>query len=148
MGRLPSALAKPIAFVNVERSPPALAKSIALTHPHKSPIKYMQPTITIPKGWEYPRFTLGERTQQGMIVGLEYYPADSQLAHEYGHGWRYSVMPNKNSQEVRHYFDDQIQTLSIAEIQQQIQAEIEDHQQQIKTLQQQLVVIKGGNTNG
>jgi hypothetical protein len=54
----------------------------------------MQPTITIPKGWEYPRFTLGERTKQGIIVGIEYYPADSQLAHEYGQGWRYSVMPN------------------------------------------------------
>jgi hypothetical protein len=107
----------------------------------------MQPTITIPKGWEYPRFTFDERTQQGIIVGLEYYPADSQLAHEYGQGWRYSVMPNKNFQEVRHYFDDQIQTLSVAEIQAQLMAEIDAHQQQIAVLQQQLTAI-GGRADG
>ncbi|MBD2302776.1 hypothetical protein [Nostoc sp. FACHB-190] len=107
----------------------------------------MQPTISIPKDWKYPRFTFGQRTQQGLIIGLEYKPADTQLAHEYGNSWRYTVLPDKHSDEVRHYSDEQIQTLSIAEIQTQLQTEIEEYQQQIKALQQQLVAISGGSND-
>ncbi|MBD2459233.1 hypothetical protein H6G80_35005 [Nostoc sp. FACHB-87] len=103
----------------------------------------MQPTISIPKHWEYPRFAFGQRTQQGIVIGLEYKPANTQLAYEYGNSWRYTVLPDKHSDEVRHYSDDQIQTLSIAEIQAELQAEIEEHQQQIKVLQQQLTAIGG-----
>lgn len=98
----------------------------------------MQPTISIPKGWDYPRFTIGQRTKQGLIIGIQYYPADTLLAHEYGSGWRYTVMSDKNSEEVRSYFDDQIQLLSVAERHAQLQVEIEQHQQQIKALQEQL----------
>ncbi|MBD2364653.1 hypothetical protein H6G36_26350 [Anabaena minutissima FACHB-250] len=98
----------------------------------------MQPTISIPKGWEYPRFTLGQRTKQGLIIGIQYYATDTLLAYEYGTGWRYTVMADKNSEEVRSYFDDQIQTLSVAELQAQLQTEIDHHQQQIKALQEQL----------
>ncbi|UKP00961.1 hypothetical protein [Nostoc sp. UHCC 0870] len=104
----------------------------------------MQATISIPKGSEYPRFTIGQRTQQGLIIGIQYYPADTLLAHEYGVGWRYFILTDKNSEEVRSYFDDQIQLLSVAELQGQLQAEIDQHQQQIKVLQEQLA---GGLTN-
>jgi hypothetical protein len=98
----------------------------------------MQPTISIPKGWDYPRFTLGQHTKQGLIIGIQHYPADTLLAHEYGTGWRYTVMSDKNSEEVCSYFDDQMQALSVAELQAQLQAEVEEHQQQIKALQEQL----------
>ncbi|QLE59745.1 hypothetical protein FD725_30005 (plasmid) [Nostoc sp. TCL26-01] len=108
----------------------------------------MQPTISISQGWDYPRFALGQRTKQGIIIGLQYYPADTLLAHEYGTGWRYTVMTDKNSEEVRSYFDDQIQQLSVAELQTQLQAEVEEHQQQITALQQQLAVIRGGSSDG
>lgn len=108
----------------------------------------MQLTISIPKDWEYPRFTFGQHTQQGLIIGMEYKPANTQLAYQYGHGWRYTVLPHKNADEVRHYSDDQIQTLSVAEAQQQIIAEIEEHQQQIKALQQQLLAIAGDFSDG
>nr|WP_322666587.1 hypothetical protein [Dendronalium sp. ChiSLP03b]MDZ8209193.1 hypothetical protein [Dendronalium sp. ChiSLP03b] len=101
----------------------------------------MQPTISIPKDWEYPRFTFGQRTQQGIVIGIEYKPANTQLAYQYGHGWRYAVLPHKNADEVQYYFEDQIQALSVAEIQAQIIAEIEEYQQQIKVLQQQLLAI-------
>ncbi|MEA5569258.1 hypothetical protein [Anabaena sp. UHCC 0399] len=104
----------------------------------------MQATISIPKGWEYPRFTIGQRTQQGLIIGIQYYATDTLLAHEYGAGWRYFILTDKNSEEVRSYFDDQIQLLSVAELQVQLQAEIEQHQQQIKVLQEQLA---GGLTD-
>lgn len=106
----------------------------------------MQPTISIPKDWDYPRFIFGQRTQQGIVIGLEYKPANTQLAYEYGNSWRYTVLPDKHSDEVRHYSDDQLQTLSVAEIQEQLQAEIEEHQQQIKVLEQQLAAI-GGSTD-
>ncbi|MBD2505167.1 hypothetical protein [Anabaena azotica] len=105
----------------------------------------MQPTISIPQGWDYPRFVPGQWTKQGLIIGMEYNPPGTMLAHEYGQGWRYAVLPDKNSQQVFYYFDDQIQQLSVAEIQAQIQAEIEQHQQQLAALQQQLVVITGGS---
>ncbi|MHC5779372.1 hypothetical protein [Nostoc sp.] len=34
----------------------------------------MQPTISIPQHWGYPRFALEQRTQQGIILGFHYYP--------------------------------------------------------------------------
>ncbi|MBW4617700.1 MAG: hypothetical protein KME21_31825 [Desmonostoc vinosum HA7617-LM4] len=108
----------------------------------------MQPTISIPNNWDYPRFTFGQRTQQGIIIGCEYYPADTLLAHEYGNSWRYAVLIDKNSEEVRHYFDDQIQTLSLAELRAQIIAEIDEHTQQIDALKQQLAAVTGGRTDG
>ncbi|RCJ24031.1 hypothetical protein A6770_28710 [Nostoc minutum NIES-26] len=108
----------------------------------------MQLTISIPKDWENPKFTLGQRTQQGLIIGMEYKPVNTQLAYQYGHGWRYTVLPHKNADEVRHYSDEQLQALSVAEAQQQIIAEIEEHQQQIKALQQQLLATTGGASDG
>jgi hypothetical protein len=103
--------------------------------------------MSIPSNWDYPRYTFGQRTQQGLIIGIEYYPPDTLLAHEYGNSWRYTVLTDKNSEEVRHYFDDQIQTLSNAELQAQIIAEIEEHQQQIDVLKQQLAAVTGGRTD-
>jgi hypothetical protein len=97
----------------------------------------MQPTISIPKDWDYPRFTLGQRTKQGLIIGIQYYPSDTLLAHEYGNSWRYTVLPDKHSEEVRYCFDDELLQLSLAELQEQ--AEIQKHQQQIMLLQAQLM---------
>jgi hypothetical protein len=108
----------------------------------------MQPTISVPSNWDYPRFSFGQRTQQGIILGMEYYPPDTLLAHEYGNSWRYTVLIDKNSEEVRHYFDDQIQTLSLAELRVQIQAEIDKHTLQIDALKQQLVAVTGGRVDG
>ncbi|MEH1969431.1 hypothetical protein [Nostoc sp.] len=57
-------------------------------------------------------------------------------------------MPQKHSEEVRYHSEDQIQTLSLAEIQTKLQAEIEQHQLQVMILQQQLIAIKKGDING
>jgi uncharacterized membrane protein len=108
----------------------------------------MKPTISIPKNWDCPRFTFGQRTKQGTIVGIEYYALDSCLAQRYGSGWRYTVIPDKNSEELFHYHEEQLQQLSPQELQAQIIAEIEEHQQQIKVLQQQLLAIAGGASDG
>jgi hypothetical protein len=98
----------------------------------------MQPTISIPPNWEYPLFTIGQRTKQGLIIGIQYYPADTLLAFEYGAGWCYTVLPDKHSEEVRYCLDNELQPLSVAELQAQLQAEIDQHQQEIKILQEQL----------
>jgi hypothetical protein len=49
----------------------------------------MKPTISIPQHWGYPRFTLEQRTEQGTILGLYYYPFGTELAEQFDEGWRY-----------------------------------------------------------
>ncbi|WP_228058611.1 hypothetical protein [Nostoc sp. LEGE 12447] len=62
-------------------------------------------------------------------------------------GWRYALMPNKNSDEISYLKEDQIQPLTPEELFSEITAEIKFYQQQISILQQQLVVLTGGFTN-
>lgn len=107
----------------------------------------MQPTISIPQHWGYPRFALDQRTTQGTILGLYYYPSGTELANEFDEGWRYVLMPNKNSDEISYLQENQIQPLSLQELFTQITAEIEFYQQQIAILQQQLAVVTGGKAN-
>ncbi|MBD2517162.1 hypothetical protein H6G93_19540 [Nostoc sp. FACHB-973] len=107
----------------------------------------MRPTISIPQHWAYPRFTLEQRTEQGIILGLYYYPNGTELAEQFDDGWRYALMPNKNSDEISYLKEDQIKPLTPEELFQQITAEIKFYQQQISILQQQLVVLTGGFTN-
>ncbi|MHC5862765.1 hypothetical protein [Nostoc sp.] len=108
----------------------------------------MQPTISIPQHWDYPRFALDQRTQDGIILGFYYYPNGTELAEQFGGGWRYALMPKKNSDELFHFQESQIQLLSPQELFSQIRAEIELYQQQIVILQQQLAAMTGGSTNG
>ncbi|WP_225912775.1 hypothetical protein [Nostoc flagelliforme] len=56
-------------------------------------------------------------------------------------------MPKKNSDELFHFQENQIQPLSPQELFSQIRAEIDFYQQQIAILQQQLAVVTGGFTN-
>jgi hypothetical protein len=108
----------------------------------------MQPTISIPKHWAYPRFALEQRTKDGIILGLQYYPSGTELAEQFGDGWRYALMPNKNSDELFHFQENQIQPLTPEELFSQITAEIDFYQQQINILNRQLAAITGGSTNG
>jgi hypothetical protein len=107
----------------------------------------MKPTIAIPQHWGYPRFNLEQRTQQGIILGLYYYPSGTELAEQFDEGWRYVLMPNKNSDEISYLQEDQIQPLTPEELFSEITAEIEFYQQQISILKQQLAVLTGGFTN-
>ncbi|RCJ15833.1 hypothetical protein A6S26_05885 [Nostoc sp. ATCC 43529] len=61
----------------------------------------MEPTISIPKGWQYPRFTFGQRTERGQIIGMKYYDEDTYLADEYSQGWRYILLADKNREDRR-----------------------------------------------
>ncbi|WGV26217.1 hypothetical protein [Halotia branconii] len=63
----------------------------------------MQPTITIPRNWAYPRFPLGQQTKQGLIVGIEY------LTKEHRGSWRYAVLNSQNAEELNYLAEDDIQ---------------------------------------
>jgi hypothetical protein len=51
----------------------------------------------------------------------------SDKAERYGNGWRYSVIPHKNSDELLHYHQEQTQQLPPEELRVQIQTEIDEH---------------------
>ncbi|RCJ29499.1 hypothetical protein A6769_35550 [Nostoc punctiforme NIES-2108] len=95
----------------------------------------MRATISIPQHWAYPRFALDQLTEQGTILGLYYYPNGTELAEQFDDGWRYVLMPNKNSDEISYLQENQIQLLSPQELFTQITAEIEFYQRQISILQ-------------
>ncbi|QFS51885.1 hypothetical protein [Nostoc sphaeroides] len=108
----------------------------------------MQATISIPQHWTYPRFALEQRTEQGIILGLYYYPSGTELAEQFDDSWRYALMPNKNSDEISYLKEDQIKPLTPEELFQQITAEIDFYQQQISILNRQLTVLTQGANNG
>ncbi|MBN3881451.1 MAG: hypothetical protein HWQ44_00280 [Nostoc sp. JL34] len=103
----------------------------------------MQPTISILHGWKYPCFTFGQRTEQGIIIGMKYYPSDSLLAHEYDEGWRYLVMPDMNSVEEENHLETEIKLLKPQELKTLLEVEIKKRLYQIEVLKYELKTIPG-----
>jgi hypothetical protein len=101
----------------------------------------MESVISIPQGWQYPQFTFGQRTQQGPIIGMKYYPAGTFLASEYGEGWRYILMPDKRYEDEEHRVEDEVKLLTPQELKTQIQAEIDHHSRQLELLKFELETI-------
>ncbi|MBD2458518.1 hypothetical protein H6G80_31190 [Nostoc sp. FACHB-87] len=101
----------------------------------------MEPTISIPQDWQYPRFGFGGRTELGVIIGLKYYAEDTYLANEYGAGWRYILLFDKHGEDEEHRTEDEIQLLSPQELKTTLEAEIQNHQRQIESLKHQLDAI-------
>ncbi|MBW4617456.1 MAG: hypothetical protein KME21_30430 [Desmonostoc vinosum HA7617-LM4] len=98
----------------------------------------MKPTISIPQSWQYPRFTFGQRTERGAIIGMKYYDEDTYLADEYGAGWRYILLPDKNYEDEEHRVEDELELLTPQELKTQIEAEISNHLRQIQSLKHEL----------
>ncbi|MBE9053539.1 hypothetical protein IQ243_24665 [Nostocales cyanobacterium LEGE 11386] len=69
---------------------------------------------------------------------FNYYPPDSLLAHEYGEGWRYIVMPDRYFEDEENYPEDKLQALTPQELKTQIQTEIEQLSHQIQLLTSEL----------
>ncbi|AUB43115.1 hypothetical protein COO91_09273 (plasmid) [Nostoc flagelliforme CCNUN1] len=103
----------------------------------------MQPTISIPQGWKYPHFTLGQRTQQGIIIGIKYYPSDSFLARESDEGWHYVVMPDINSESEENRLENELELLTPQELKTLLEAEIAKHLYQAELLTYELEAIPG-----
>ncbi|RCJ34960.1 hypothetical protein A6770_40815 [Nostoc minutum NIES-26] len=88
-----------------------------------------------------PRFGFGQQTERGTIIGLKYYASDTYLADEYGAGWRYVVLPDKNTEDEEHRLEDEIRLLTPQELKTQIQTQISNHLHQIQSLKQELDAI-------
>jgi len=101
----------------------------------------MEQTISIPPGWQYPLFGFGGRTQLGVIIGMKYYAEDTYLGNEYGVGWHYIMLANKNGEDEEHRTEDHIKLLSPQELKTTLEAEIQNHQRQIQSLKHQLDAI-------
>jgi hypothetical protein len=101
----------------------------------------MEATISIPKGWKYPHFTLGQRTEQGLIIGFKYYHNDSFLAHEYGEGWHYIITLNSDSKNEETILENELQQLTPLELKTLLEAEIKKRLYQIELLTYELKAI-------
>ncbi|AUB44552.1 hypothetical protein COO91_10788 (plasmid) [Nostoc flagelliforme CCNUN1] len=98
----------------------------------------MQPTITLPRGYGIPKFYVGQRTQQGKIIGIEVLPHDSFLTENCGSGYRYLVMVSRYTKEVKYLESDQITQLSPSEVEAEILEEVDWHLTQLVLLQSEL----------
>ncbi|MCC5640469.1 hypothetical protein LC593_32505 [Nostoc sp. CHAB 5844] len=101
----------------------------------------MEPTIAIPPVWQYPRFSFGQRTERGQIIGLKYYAEDTYLADEYGAGWRYILLPNKNTEDDETRIEDDIKLLSPQELKTVLETEINSYLRQIQMLKHELNAV-------
>ncbi|MBD2459211.1 hypothetical protein H6G80_34890 [Nostoc sp. FACHB-87] len=101
----------------------------------------MEPTISIPPGWQYPRFGFGQRTERGQIIGMKYYAEDTYLAEEYGAGWRYILLPNKNTEDDETRIEDDIKLLSVQELKTVLETEIINHLRQVESLKYELKAV-------
>jgi hypothetical protein len=107
-------------------------------------IKTMEPTISIPKGWRYPRFSFGGRTERGQIIGMKYYADDTYLGDEYGAGWRYILLPDKNREDDETQLEDEIKLLSPQELKTVLETEITNHLHQVELLKHELKAVGVG----
>lgn len=69
----------------------------------------MELKINILCEWPYPKFALGQQTNQGMVIGLEYLPNGTLLGDKVGAGWRYSVLPHPSSRFLKHFRGEDLQ---------------------------------------
>ncbi|MDZ8106719.1 MAG: hypothetical protein RM338_14030 [Nostoc sp. DedQUE12a] len=104
----------------------------------------MEPTISIPKGWQYPRFIFGQRTERGAIIGMKYYAQDTYLANEYGEGWRYILLRDKNHEDEEYCMEDDLELLSPQELKTVLEAEISNHLRQVELLKHELKAVGVG----
>jgi len=101
----------------------------------------MEPTISIPPVWQYPRFGFGQRTERGQIIGLKYYAEDTYLADEYGAGWRYILLLDKNHEDEKTQLEDDIKLLSPQELKTVLETEINSYLRQVESLKHELKAV-------
>ncbi|WP_193200218.1 hypothetical protein [Nostoc sp. MG11] len=92
----------------------------------------MQSTAIMPRSWKQPLFTIGQRTQQGRIIGINY---STQKQSE---GWYYTILIDESSGQVVQLPETQVRLLSKQEIEAKILAEIDLHLARLTILQQEL----------
>ncbi|WGV29203.1 hypothetical protein [Halotia branconii] len=94
--------------------------------------------ITIPNHWTSPKYSLGQHTKQGIIVGVQYYLFENLLAPERDGSWRYAVLVSSEDEQVDYIPESQIRLLSSPELRLEMESEIDFCQRKIQNLQQHL----------
>jgi hypothetical protein len=94
--------------------------------------------VAIPNHWITPKYSLGQRTKQGVIVGIQYYPPNNPLTGKGNESWGYAVV-SQNDLEVSHLEEQKIQPLTPLELRMELEAEIERYQREILILKQELM---------
>ncbi|MBN3890444.1 MAG: hypothetical protein HWQ43_15200 [Nostoc sp. JL31] len=97
--------------------------------------------VTIPNHWTSPKYSLGQRTKQGMIVGVQYYPPNNLLTGLCNESWRYAVLDKNDLSEVSHLEEEKIHLLTSLELRAELEAEIEAYQRKIQILKHQMGAI-------
>lgn len=94
--------------------------------------------MAIPKHWNQPKYLLGQRTTQGMIVGIQYCLFENLLTPEREGLWRYAVLVSIEDEQIQYVDEASIQLPSPQELRLEVEAELEFYQRKIQNLQQQL----------
>jgi hypothetical protein len=102
-------------------------------------VTIMQATITLPRGYGHPTFTIGQRTKQGIITGIDLWALDKFLTCEEKNlkPWTYLVQA-RVSAEITYLEEHQIEALLPSEIEAEILAEVDLHLMKLVLLQQEL----------
>ena len=96
-----------------------------------------QKNTFIPNSWKQPLYKLGQRVEQGEIIGMLYYPEGTILAYEYGSEWHYNLLVSGIEEELQLLGESSIKPLSPEQLQTLITEEIEFHNARIASLTEQ-----------
>ncbi|WP_199342031.1 hypothetical protein [Nostoc punctiforme] len=96
----------------------------------------MEPTISIPKGWQYPKAITNSQ-----FASRNYLTANCELRLANCFGWRYILLPDKNREDEEHCIEDELELLTLQELRTQIQAEIDSYSRLLELLKSELKAI-------
>ena len=97
--------------------------------------------VTIPNHWTSPKYSLGQRTKQGMIVGVQYCLFENLVVPERDGLWRYAVLVSTEDEQVEYISESGVQLPLEKELRLEIEGEIDFCQRKIENLMQQLETV-------
>jgi hypothetical protein len=97
--------------------------------------------VTIPNHWTSPKYSLGQRTKQGMIVGVQYCLFENLVVPERDGSWRYAVLVSTEDEQVEYISESGVQLLPEKELRLEMEGEIDFCQRKIQNLTQQLEAL-------
>lgn len=95
-------------------------------------------SIQIPAHWNQPKYSLGQRTKQGIIVGVQYCLFENLIAPERDGFWRYAILVSTEDEQVEYISEPGIKLPSAGELRREVETELDFYQRKIQNLQQQL----------
>ncbi len=99
--------------------------------------------MKIPESWTQPKYGLGQRTKQGMIIGFFHCPDYTTMSYKLDYKWHYSVIehPLDSYDKVLYYDESEIEPLPQEELRAQIQQEIDFHTTRLEILTKEALFL-------